>query len=146
MAWRAETAAEQPFSADGGRWGTPRSLASFLTVSVSAKAQSAGRLFHDRKERATDFPQSVRAAARRSHEWCRHGRPFAVAVGSLPAVATAECPTDSDLTGGGVELTGPAPDHLTSRPVDDTWQVSFLNKTPQTITATPYAVCTDNTP
>ncbi|WP_328398345.1 hypothetical protein OHS70_16905 [Streptomyces sp. NBC_00390] len=72
-------------------------------------------------------------------------QPFGVAVAVVPA-STAACPVGSVITGGGFELTGPAPSNLTSKPVNDTWQVSLTNPTTQDITATPYAVCADNTP
>ncbi|MFD5430272.1 YncE family protein, partial [Streptomyces sp. NPDC127084] len=73
-------------------------------------------------------------------------QPVGVTVGAVPGQATVDCPSGSVLTGGGFKLTGPAPDDLTSQPVDDTWLVSGQNETQKPLTLTPYALCADNTP
>ncbi|MGW8955788.1 YncE family protein [Streptomyces sp. NPDC055709] len=72
--------------------------------------------------------------------------PSGVAVAVVRARATAECPAGSVITGGGFELAGPPASDLVSKPVDNTWEVALTNETTRPITASPYAVCADNTP
>ncbi|MGW2586093.1 hypothetical protein ACWCYZ_33065 [Streptomyces virginiae] len=72
--------------------------------------------------------------------------PIAVAITVVRARTIAECPVGTVITGGGFELVGPPPSDLTSKPVDDTWEVALTNGTTSPIAATPYAVCADNTP
>ncbi|MFE2853708.1 Ig-like domain repeat protein [Streptomyces lavendulae] len=67
-------------------------------------------------------------------------------VVATPTVVTAACPVGTVITGGGFDIAGPTPPYLTSRPVNNTWEVSFINATGQTVEVTPYAVCADNTP
>ncbi|MFD4144117.1 YncE family protein [Streptomyces sp. NPDC058572] len=69
--------------------------------------------------------------------------PFGVAVGAVPGTTTASCPGGKFMTGGGAELTGPEPSYFSSKPVNDTWEVSLTNPTNQDITVRPYAVCSD---
>ncbi|MFD4144121.1 beta-propeller fold lactonase family protein [Streptomyces sp. NPDC058572] len=72
--------------------------------------------------------------------------PLHVAVAAVPGTGTIECPAGTFVTGGGAELTGPAPGNFVSEPVDDiddAWEVSLTNPTNQDITVRPYAVCGD---
>ncbi|MFD4144482.1 beta-propeller fold lactonase family protein [Streptomyces sp. NPDC058572] len=70
--------------------------------------------------------------------------PSSMAVAAVPGTATAQCPPGpgTALTGGGFEITGPFPNYFNSKPVvNDTWQISGTNPTPQTNTLTSQAVC-----
>ncbi|MFE6910919.1 Ig-like domain-containing protein [Streptomyces erythrochromogenes] len=73
------------------------------------------------------------------------GDPVTITI-DYTATAVAACPPDSVLTGGGLELTGPAPDDLSSKPVGDTWVVSLKNNSGKPVTATPFAVCALTSP
>ncbi|MFF0552923.1 Ig-like domain-containing protein [Streptomyces sp. NPDC004311] len=68
------------------------------------------------------------------------GDPITITIDAT-ATTVAACPPNSVLTGGGLELSGPAPDDLTSKPVGDTWVVSLKNNSGKPVSATPFAVC-----